>query len=100
MNIKVKEKSDDFAQWAQIAFEHHLAGRYEDALTNMRKSGEAVCKAIFLYKLPYANAETKITNKSYKELIQLLSAENHAPRKVINWLETFQIHGNIATHDN
>jgi len=99
MDIKLLNKVHDFTEWTSLAFEHFNNDRFSDALTNMRKSGEAVSKLIVFQKYPGQVGEYK-AQKSYKELINLLTDENLVPRKVINWLETFQIHGNIATHDN
>ncbi|MBI4929661.1 MAG: tetratricopeptide repeat protein [Bacteroidetes bacterium] len=93
-------KTDDFVRWCENAFNHYKNSYYEDALTNMRKSGEAACKLMFIYKYNEKVAAEKIAGKSYKELIQLIIWENLAPRRVINWLESLQIHGNTATHDN
>lgn len=98
MNSSVSLKIEDFANWAKIAFEHYQAARYSDALTNIRKAGEACCKLLILKK-DSRNGEELIKNKSYKELINVAININAAPRRVINWLETFQIFGNLATHD-
>lgn len=94
------EKVQDFIRWCEIAFHHYRNGLYADALTNMRKSGEAVCKLIIIFRLPEKIAENRIGQKNYKELIETVIREDLATRKIINWLETLQIHGNIATHDN
>ena len=67
-------------------------------MTNIRKAGEACCKLLILKK-DSRNGEELIKNKSYKELINVAININAAPRRVINWLETFQIFGNLATHD-
>lgn len=93
-------KTDDFVRWCETAFNHYRNGYFEDSLTNMRKSGEAACKLMIIYKYSEKTAAEKIAGKSYKELIQLIIWENLAPRRVINWLEALQIHGNTATHDN
>ena len=65
----------------------------------MRKSGEAACKLMFYYRFTENVAKGKIEGKSYKELIQALIYNDLAERKVINWLEAMQIHGNDAAHD-
>ncbi len=99
MDKQLKYKVDDFTEWASTAFEHFNNNRFADALTNVRKSGEAACKLIIIHKYPFSLGESKIAQKGYKELINLLISENLIPRKVVNLLETFQIYGNIATHD-
>lgn len=100
MGNPFKTKVDDFVTWCGLAFTHYKNGYYSDSLTNMRKSGEAACKLMIIYKYPEKTAKYKIANKSYKELIEVAKRENLAPRRVINWLESMQIHGNIGTHDN
>jgi hypothetical protein len=97
MNSSVSLKIEDFTNWAKIAFEHYHAARYSDSLTNIRKAGEACCKLLILKK--GRNGEELIKNKSNKELINIIIDINAAPRRVINWLETFQIFGNLSTHD-
>jgi tetratricopeptide (TPR) repeat protein len=93
-------KIDDFAEWASVSFEHFQRKHYADALTNMRKAGEAACKLIVIYKYTQKIAEEKIANKSLRELMELLIDDALAPRKAIHWFEALQIHGNTATHDN
>lgn len=100
MEDKLKIKLDDFTHWTLAAFEHCANHRYSDALTNMRKCGEAACKLIVYLKYNESVAGQKIGQKSFKELIELLISENLVPRKAVNLLEVFQIYGNLATHDN
>ncbi|MFH2144200.1 MAG: tetratricopeptide repeat protein [Bacteroidota bacterium] len=100
MNSLLKNKVNDFSKWAENSFEHFYNDRFADALTNMRKSGESAIKLIITNEYFGIRGEKKTAQKGYKELINLLITENIVPRKVINWLETIQIYGNIATHDN
>ena len=100
MENPFNDKIEDFTGWCETAFIHYKNGYYADSLTNMRKSGEAACKLMVIYKYNEKTAENKIAEKSYKELIQLVIKEDLAQRSVINWLEALQIHGNMATHDN
>ncbi|MBI4648525.1 MAG: tetratricopeptide repeat protein [Bacteroidia bacterium] len=93
-------KTEDFINWAETAFVHYMNGFFADSLTNMRKSGEAACKLLIIFKYSEKIAENKIVQKSFNELIELIITDDLAPKKAINWLETIQIHGNIATHDN
>ena len=97
---KFGTKIQDLVQWCETAFQHYRNGYYADSLTNMRKGGEAACKLIINFNFPEKVAENKIGQKNYKELIETIIRDYLAPRKTINWLETLQIHGNIATHDN
>lgn len=99
MENPFNNKIEDFTGWCETAFIHYKNGYYADSLTNMRKSGEAACKLMVIYKYNEKTAENKIAEKSYKELIQLVIKEDLAQRSVINWLEALQIHGNMATHD-
>lgn len=99
MNTAARAKLDDYINWSAAAFDHYHAARHSDALTNMRKAGEACCKFLLYLKFD-TKIEDRIRQKGYKELIDLLIEKNAAPRKAINWLETFQIYGNLATHDN
>lgn len=100
MDNAFSNKINDLVNWSKVAFEHFINEYYADSLTNMRKSGEAICKLIILYQFSEKIANKKIAQKSYNELIELILNEKLAPRKVINWLETIQIHGNVATHDS
>jgi len=100
MENPFNDKIEDLTSWCETAFIHYKNGYYADSLTNMRKSGEAACKLFVIYKYNEKTAENKITQKSYRELIEIVIKEDLAPRRVINWLETLQIHGNMATHDN
>lgn len=92
-------KAEDFTNWCCTALEHYQKGYHADALINMRKSGEAACKLMFLYRFHEKTAEEKTAGKSYKELIQQVMWQGIAPRKVITWLEALQVHGNDAAHD-
>jgi|AntAceMinimDraft_17_1070374.scaffolds.fasta_scaffold02383_6 tetratricopeptide (TPR) repeat protein len=100
MNNPLQTKIDDFAKWCETAFIHFKNHYYADSLTNMRKSGEAACKLMIIYRFNEKVATDKIYQKNYRELIEMVIKDGLAPRPVINWLETLQIHGNIATHDN
>ena len=99
MENNFDNKIKDFAGWSKTAFELFNKGYYADSLTNMRKSGESACKVMILYRYSGKASNDKIAYKNYKELIEVVIRDNLAPRKVINWLETLQIHGNEATHD-
>ncbi|MBU0488716.1 MAG: hypothetical protein KKA07_01285 [Bacteroidetes bacterium] len=99
MDNAFSDKVRSFSEWSVIAFEHFGNAYYADSLTNMRKCGETACKILIQYKYSARIAENKIARKSYKELIEVVIKDGLAPRKVINWLETLQIHGNAATHD-
>ena len=88
MYNQLKIKVDDFSKWAVNSFDHYYNNRFADALTNMRKSGEAVIKLVITNENFGKTGELKIAQKGFKELISLLIAESIVPRKVINWLET------------
>ncbi|MBI4646114.1 MAG: tetratricopeptide repeat protein [Bacteroidia bacterium] len=100
MKDKFELKVFDFAKWCETAAVHYRNGFYADAITNMRKCGETACKIIILFKYSGKAAESRMDQKNYKGLITVIVREDLAERKVINWLETLQIYGNIATHDN
>lgn len=99
MQDRFSSKVNDFVNWCETAIEHYNKGYYADSLLNMRKSGEAACKLIFYYRFTEKVAMEKTGGKSYKELIQAVISHDLAERKVINWLEAMQIHGNDAAHD-
>lgn len=99
MQDRFSAKVNDFVTWSETAIAHYRKGYHADALLNMRKSGEAACKLMFYYRFPEKLAIEKTEGKSYKELIQAVIWNNLAERKVINWLEAMQIHGNDAAHD-
>jgi hypothetical protein len=99
MQDKFSSKVIDFANWCETAIEHYNKGYYADSLLNMRKSGEAACKLLFYYRFTEKVAIEKTEGKSYRELIQAVISNDLAERKVINWLEAMQIHGNNAAHD-
>ncbi len=100
MGNNFNDKIKDFSGWSKTAFDLFNKRYYADSLTNMRKSGESACKLMILNRYSERISIEKIGNKNYKDLIELVIKENLAPRKVINWLETLQIHGNEATHDS
>lgn len=99
MHDKFTSKTNDFVTWCETAIDHYNKGYYADSLLNMRKSGEAASKLMFYYRYSEKVAVEKTEDKSYKELIQALIQNDLAERKVINWLEALQIHGNDAAHD-
>jgi hypothetical protein len=96
MNRVNQEKLDDFNQWALLSFDHFENIRYADALTNMRKSGEAACKII----LTYYKSKSDFSKRAFKELLSLIEKDNVIPKKIFNCLQTFQLYGNAASHDN
>ena len=99
MQDKFSSKVTDFGNWCETAIDHYNKGYYADSLLNMRKSGEAACKLMFYYRFSEKVAIEKTEGKSYKELIQAVISNDLAERKIINWLEAMQIHGNDAAHD-
>lgn len=99
MQDRFSSKVNDFVNWCETAIDHYNKGYYPDSLLNMRKSGEAACKLMFYYRFSEKVAVEKTEGKSYKELIQSIISHDLAERKVINWLEAMQIHGNEAAHD-
>ena len=99
MYDKFSSKINDLVNWSETAIIHYNKGYYADSVLNIRKSGEAVCKLLFYYRFPEKTAIQKTEGKSYKELIRAVVLNDLAERKIINWLETIQIHGNEAAHD-
>ena len=91
-----QEKLDDFRQWASLSFGHFQNIRYADALSNIRKSGEAACKII----LTFYKSKSDFSRRSLKELLALVEKDNIIPKKILNCLQTFQLYGNAASHDN
>jgi len=92
-------KTSDFKTYCETAFSHYKNGFYADALTNMRKAGEAFCKLIFIFKFNEKIAQNKIGRKNFNELIDSVVKENLVPHSVIHSLTGLQIHGNSAAHD-
>jgi tetratricopeptide (TPR) repeat protein len=96
MNKVNQDKITDFNQWALLSFDHFENVRYADALTNMRKSGEAACKII----LTFYKSKSDFSKRAFKELLSLIEKDNVIPKKIFNCLQTFQLYGNTASHDN
>ena len=100
MNNTLPLKIKDFSGYVARAVKNYRDGFYSDAAINCRKAAEAACKIIIHNAYPEKLAETKLNNKSLKELIILLIHEGLIPRITVNTLETLQIIGNKAAHDN
>jgi tetratricopeptide (TPR) repeat protein len=79
---------------------HITAGAWADALTNMRKAGEAACKLILISAFPENRANNEIAERNYGELLERIIRNQLVPSEVLNCLKTLQIHGNKATHDD
>jgi Tfp pilus assembly protein PilF len=100
LNNALPLKINDYSGYVSRAVKNYKAGFYSDAAINCRKAAEAACKIIVHNAYNDKLAETKLNNKSLKELIILLIHEGLTERKAINTLETLQIIGNKAAHDN
>jgi hypothetical protein len=93
-------KIEDYSKYVVLAVKYFKEGSYPDSAINCRKAAEAACKIVVYYKYNQKLADTKLEGKSLKELIVLLIHEGLSERKAINTLETLQIIGNKAAHDN
>ncbi len=100
MSQRFSDKLNDYTKYAETARRHFENGLYSDCAANCRKAGEAVCKVILFHRYTEKVAHEKMDNKSMKELILVLIKNQLAERKLINWLESIQIIGNKAAHDN
>lgn len=100
MNTKLTAKIDDYCTYAARAVRYFKENDYPGAAINCRKAAEAACKVVIYNAYPEKLADTKLNGKSLKELILLLIHEGMTERKAINTLETLQIIGNKAAHDN
>ncbi len=100
MNNTLPLKINDYCNYVGLAVKYYKDSFYPDAAINCRKAAEAACKIIIHNAYSEKLADTKLNNKSLKELIILLIHEGVTERKTINTLETLQIIGNKAAHDN
>lgn len=100
MKDKLILKVNDFVRYVVTARTHYRSGLYSDTAMNCRKACEAACKVILYHKFSEKAADNKIGDNSLKDLIMILIREGLAERKAINWLESLQIIGNKASHDN
>ena len=100
MNPNFTDKLSDLSKWCSVAHIHHNQKHYSEALMNMRKSGEAFCKLILFYRHPGHYASVSSSGKSFRELIALVKKDIAPPTQIIHSLESLQIHGNMAVHDN
>ncbi len=100
MNSTLPLKINDYCRYVSLAVKYYKETSYPDAAINCRKAAEAACKIIIHNAYNEKLAETKLNGKSLKELIILLIHEGLTERKTINTLETLQIIGNKAAHDN
>jgi len=100
LNSSLTIKIDDYCTYVSRAVRYYKEGSYSDSASNCRKAAEAACKVIIYNAYAQKLADTKLNGKSLKELIILLIHEGLTERKAINTLETLQIIGNRAAHDN
>lgn len=100
MNSALPNKINDYCGYVARAVKNYKETSYPDAAINCRKAAEAACKIIIHNAYNEKLAETKLNGKSLKELIILVKHEGLTERKTINTLETLQIIGNKAAHDN
>lgn len=100
MKNSLTDKINDYCNYVSRAVRYYKEESYSDSASNCRKAAEAACKVIIYNAYPQNQADTKLNGKSLKELIILLIQEGLTERKAINNLETLQIIGNKAAHDN
>ena len=101
MKDALHEKLADFAKWAHKALKRHAEGDAEDALTNMRKAGEAACKVLLIDSRPVKHAEQLILEaKGPRDLVQAVLKHGSVTREVVIWLESLHTFGNTAAHDD
>ena len=100
MASPLEEKLQDLTRWTVLACEHQRSGRVEDALTNMRKAGEAAAKIIITGQWPGKRGADAIEDTSFSGLIQLIIRNSLATKPTILLLQTLQVEGNAAAHDN
>ncbi len=100
MKNSLTDKIADYCSYVSRAVRYYRDEAYADSASNCRKAAEASCKIIIFNAYSQKSAESKLEGKSLKELILLLIQEGLVSRKVINMLETLQITGNKAAHDN
>ncbi len=96
LNIKIQ----GYCQYVVRSVKNFREKNYSDSALNGRKSAEAACKIIFYNAFNANLAESKIKDKTLKELITQIIRDSLVERKVINTLESLQIIGNKAAHDN
>ncbi|MBZ0205002.1 MAG: tetratricopeptide repeat protein [Flavobacteriales bacterium] len=100
MATPLEDKLDDLSRWTMLACEHHRSGRVEDALMNMRKAGEAAAKAIITSQWSGKRGTDAIAGVSFAGMIQLIIRNGLATKPTILLLQTLQVEGNSASHDN
>lgn len=100
MATPLEDKLEDLTRWTVLACEHQRSGRVEDALTNMRKAGESAAKVIITSQWPGKRGTDATTDTSFAALIQLIIRNGLATKPTILLLQTLQVEGNTAAHDN
>ncbi|WP_276977866.1 tetratricopeptide repeat protein [Flavobacterium filum] len=100
MKDALNSKINDYCNYVNLAVKNFKEQNYPDSALNARKSAESACKIIIYNTFNFKLAEDKITGKSLKELIYQLIKDGKTERKVINNIESLQIIGNKAAHDN
>ncbi len=93
-------KIDDFTRYVNLAVQNIQNQDYSGSAIHARKAAEAACKLIIYNAFNLKMAEEKISGKTLRELITQLIKDKIADRKSINNIETIQIIGNRAAHDN
>jgi len=100
MKSSLTAKIDDYCIYVSRAVKYYKEADFPGSAINCRKAAEAACKVIIYNAYSQNLADSKLSGKSLKELIILLIHEGLSERKAINTLETLQIIGNKAAHDN
>ncbi|WP_418982098.1 hypothetical protein [Alistipes sp.] len=96
---QLEERLKKFRDYTTAAYDHIEHARYEDALTNLRKGCEAICR-IYILKNSEQSEAIRLINQhtSLRELIDLL-VQRGIRQPVCHRLEDIRYGGNSASHD-
>ena len=95
------DKLNDFVKWSRKAFARDAEGDAEDALSNLRKAGEAACKVILLHKLPVKRAEAIITECiGLRDLVRAIVQHGDMDQRSLLPFDAIRAYGNDGAHDS
>ncbi len=101
MAVTLHDTLERFDDWCVRAFAHMARSDPDDALNNMRKAGEAACKALIIDAQPPKRAEQLIAAASGpRELVRAAAKHADIRGDTLLWLEALRTFGNTGSHDD
>lgn len=95
---QVEERLMNLRKYTVAAYDHIANGRWDDAMTNLRKGAEAICRIFILRKM---GEEGERLIRDHEKLKDLIADVRRHPigKTVCPRLEDIRNGGNVGTHD-